>query len=218
MSVNVLIVEDDEPISNLIKLNLNMVGYECTQVFSGSDVFPLIKKKSFDLIILDIMLPGEDGFSLIKKISPLNIPVIFLTAKNTINDKVLALKSGGDDYIVKPFESIELIARIEAVLRRYSKNSTYLTIKDIIIQEKERVVIKNNTPINLTLKKFELLLMLTKNKNIALSRDYLLEKIWGYEYIGETRTVDTHIQKIRSKLDLFDILKTVYKIGYRLEV
>lgn len=218
MSVNVLIVEDDEPISNLIKLNLNMVGYECTQVFSGSDVFPLIKKKSFDLIILDIMLPGEDGFSLIKKISPLNIPVIFLTAKNTINDKVLALKSGGDDYIVKPFESIELIARIEAVLRRYSKNSTYLTIKDIIIQEKERVVIKNNTPINLTLKEFELLLMLTKNKNIALSRDYLLEKIWGYEYIGETRTVDTHIQKIRSKLDLFDILKTVYKIGYRLEV
>lgn len=218
MSVNVLIVEDDEPISNLIKLNLNMVGYECTQVFSGSDVFPLIKKKSFDLIILDIMLPGEDGFSLIKKISPLNIPVIFLTAKNTINDKVLALKSGGDDYIVKPFESIELIARIEAVLRRYSKNSTYLTIKDIIIQEKERVVIKNNIPINLTLKEFELLLMLTKNKNIALSRDYLLEKIWGYEYIGETRTVDTHIQKIRSKLDLFDILKTVYKIGYRLEV
>lgn len=218
MSVNVLIVEDDEPISNLIKLNLNMVGYECTQVFSGSDVFPLIKKKSFDLIILDIMLPGEDGFSLIKKISPLNIPVIFLTAKNTINDKVLALKSGGDDYIVKPFESIELIARIEAVLRRYSKNNTYLTIKDIIIQEKERVVIKNNIPINLTLKEFELLLMLTKNKNIALSRDYLLEKIWGYEYIGETRTVDTHIQKIRSKLDLFDILKTVYKIGYRLEV
>lgn len=217
MNVNVLIVEDDEPISNLIKLNLNMVGYECTQVFNGSDVFPLIKKKSFDLIILDIMLPGEDGFSLIKKISPLNIPVIFLTAKNTINDKVLALKSGGDDYIVKPFESIELIARIEAVLRRYSKNSTYLTIKDIIIQEKERVVIKNNTPINLTLKEFELLLMLTKNKNIALSRDYLLEKIWGYEYIGETRTVDTHIQKIRSKLDLFDILKTVYKIGYRLE-
>lgn len=218
MSVNVLIVEDDEPISNLIKLNLNMVGYECTQVFSGSDVFPLIKKKSFDLIILDIMLPGEDGFSLIKKISPLNIPVIFLTAKNTINDKVLALKSGGDDYIVKPFESIELIARIEAVLRRYSKNSTYLTIKDIVIQEKERIVIKNNIPINLTLKEFELLLMLTKNKNIALSRDYLLEKIWGYEYIGETRTVDTHIQKIRSKLDLFDILKTVYKIGYRLEV
>lgn len=218
MSVNVLIVEDDEPISNLIKLNLNMVGYECTQVFSGSDVFPLIKKKSFDLIILDIMLPGEDGFSLIKKISPLNIPVIFLTAKNTIHDKVLALKSGGDDYIVKPFESIELIARIEAVLRRYSKNSTYLTIKDIVIQEKERIVIKNNIPINLTLKEFELLLMLTKNKNIALSRDYLLEKIWGYEYIGETRTVDTHIQKIRSKLDLFDILKTVYKIGYRLEV
>lgn len=218
MNINILIVEDDEPISNLIKLNLNMVGYTCTQVFNGYDVFPLIKKEQFDLILLDIMLPGEDGFALIKKISPLNIPVIFLTAKNTINDKVLALKSGGDDYIVKPFESIELIARIEAVLRRYSKNSISLTIKDIIIQEKERIVTKNNTPIDLTLKEFELLLMLAKNKNIALSREYLLEKIWGYEYIGETRTVDTHIQKIRSKLDLSDILKTVYKIGYRLEV
>lgn len=218
MSINILIVEDDEPISNLIKLNLHMVGYTCKQIFNGSDVFPLIKKETFDLIILDIMLPGEDGFSLIKKIAPLNIPVIFLTAKNTINDKVLALTSGGDDYIVKPFESIELIARIEAVLRRYSKNSKSLTIKDIIIQEKERIVTKNNRPIDLTLKEFELLLMLIKNKNIALSREYLLEKIWGYEYIGETRTVDTHIQKIRSKLDLSDILKTVYKIGYRLEV
>ncbi|WP_252231787.1 response regulator transcription factor [Clostridium sp. ZBS15] len=217
MKINVLIVEDDEAISNLIKINLSMVGYESKQVFDGLEAFNLLKEESFDLILMDIMLPGMDGFELMKRIKDLNIPVIFLTAKNGLADKVTGLKSGAEDYIVKPFETVELLARIEIVLRRYSKNSNCIEFKNLKIYEEERIIKKDDETIDLTLKEFELMVLLAKNKNMALSREYLLEKIWGYEYMGETRTIDTHIQKIRKKLDLTDEIKTVYKIGYRLE-
>ena len=217
MKINILIVEDDEAISNLIKINLNMAGYESTQVFDGLEAFDLIKEESFDLILMDIMLPGMDGFELMKRIKDLNIPVIFLTAKNGLADKVTGLKSGAEDYIVKPFETVELLARIEIVLRRYSKNSNCIEFNNLKIYEEERIIKKDDETIELTLKEFELMLLLVKNKNMALSREYLLEKIWGYEYMGETRTIDTHIQKIRKKLDITDNIKTVYKIGYRLE-
>lgn len=217
MKINILIVEDDEAISNLIKINLNMVGYESQQVFDGLEAFDLLKKEAFDLVLMDIMLPGMDGFELMKRIKDLNIPVIFLTAKNGLADKVTGLKSGAEDYIVKPFETVELLARIEIVLRRYSKNSNCMEFKNLKIYEEERIIKKDDETIDLTLKEFELMLMLVKNKNMALSREYLLEKIWGYEYMGETRTIDTHIQKIRKKLDITDNIKTVYKIGYRLE-
>ena len=217
LKIHILIIEDDEAISNLIKINLNMAGYESRQVFDGIDAFNLLKEDSFDLILMDIMLPGMDGFELLDKIRNLNIPVIFLTAKNGLADKVLGLKSGAEDYIVKPFETVELLARIEVVLRRYSKNSDCIEFNNLKIYEDERIIKKNDATIDLTLKEFELILMLVKNKNMALSREYLLEKIWGYEYMGETRTIDTHIQKIRKKLDISDYIKTVYKIGYRLE-
>ncbi|MBA2906543.1 response regulator transcription factor [Clostridium saccharobutylicum] len=217
MKINILIVEDDEAISNLIKINLSMVGYESNQVFDGLDAFNLLKEETFDLILMDIMLPGMDGFELMKKIKDLNIPVIFLTAKNGLADKVTGLTSGAEDYIVKPFETVELLARIEIVLRRYSKNSNCIEFKNLKIYEDERIIKKDSKTIDLTLKEFELILMLVKNKNMALSREYLLEKIWGYEYMGETRTIDTHIQKIRKKLELTHNIKTVYKIGYRLE-
>ncbi len=217
MKINILIVEDDEAISNLIKINLNMAGYESTQIFDGLEALNLIKEKSFDLILMDIMLPGMDGFEVIKKIRNLNLPVIFLTAKNGLADKVTGLKSGAEDYIVKPFETVELLARIEVVLRRYSKNNNCIEFKNLKIYEEERIIKKDDKTIDLTLKEFELIVILVKNKNMALSREYLLEKIWGYEYMGETRTIDTHIQKIRKKLDLTDNIKTVYKIGYRLE-
>lgn len=217
MKINILIVEDDEGISNLIKINLNMAGYESTQIFDGLEALNLIKEKSFDLILMDIMLPGMDGFEVIKKIRNLNLPVIFLTAKNGLADKVTGLKSGAEDYIVKPFETVELLARIEVVLRRYSKNNNCIEFKNLKIYEEERIIKKDDKTIDLTLKEFELIVILVKNKNMALSREYLLEKIWGYEYMGETRTIDTHIQKIRKKLDLTDNIKTVYKIGYRLE-
>jgi two-component system, OmpR family, alkaline phosphatase synthesis response regulator PhoP len=217
LKINILIVEDDEAISNLIKINLNMAGYENRQVFDGLDAFHLLKEESFDLILMDIMLPGMDGFELMKRIKDLNIPVIFLTAKNGLVDKVTGLKSGAEDYIVKPFETIELLARIEIVLRRYSKNNNCIEFKNLKIYEEERIIKKEDETIDLTLKEFELMLLLVKNKNMALSREYLLEKIWEYEYMGETRTIDTHIQKLRKKLDITDNIKTVYKIGYRLE-
>lgn len=217
MKINILIVEDDEAISNLIKINLSMVGYESKQVFDGLEAFHVLKEETFDLILMDIMMPGMDGFELMKKIKDFNIPVIFLTAKNGLADKVTGLKSGAEDYIVKPFETVELLARIEIVLRRYSKNSNCNEFKNLKIYEEERIIKKDDETIELTLKEFELMILLVKNKNMALSREYLLEKIWGYEYMGETRTIDTHIQKIRKKLDIADSIKTVYKIGYRLE-
>ena len=176
-----------------------------------------IQRSTFDLILLDVMLPGISGFDLIERIKPFKIPIIFLTAKNTVMDKVTGLKLGAEDYIVKPFETIELLARIEVVLRRYASEDENLYYKDIVIQEDNRIVRKNNKLINLTLKEFELFLLLVKNKNKALSREYLLDKVWGYEYLGETRTIDTHIQNLRRKLELVDNIKTVYKIGYRLE-
>lgn len=217
LSKKILIVEDDEAISNLININLNMVGYESKQEFDGLQALDTIKKENFDLIIMDIMLPGMDGFKIMEEIKDLNIPVIFLTAKNSVIDKVKGLKLGAEDYMVKPFETVELIARIEVVLRRYGKAEDYIEFKDLKIYEEERIVTKCDKKIELTLKEFELLLLLIKNKNIALSRDQILEQVWGYEYFGETRTVDTHVQRIRKKLGLIDNIRTVYKIGYRLE-
>ena len=217
MKINILIIEDDEAISNLIRISLGMAGYECKQVFDGMEAFDLLKQESFDLVLMDIMLPGMDGFELMERIKGLNMPVIFLTAKNGLADKITGLKSGAEDYIVKPFETVELLARIEIVLRRYSKNNNCIEFKKLKIYEDERIIKKGDETIELTLKEFELILLLVKNKNMALSREYLLEKIWGYEYMGETRTIDTHIQKVRKKLDIADSIKTVYKIGYRLE-
>ena len=217
MNQHILIVEDDESIAYLIQLNLQMVGYKTTTVCNGLEVLPILEKENVDLILLDIMLPGMDGFSVMKQIQHLKIPTIFLTAKNSVTDKVTGLKSGAEDYIVKPFEAVELLARIEVILRRYGKNNRTMCFKDITIYEDERIVRKEDEPIDLTLKEFDLFVVLVKNKNMAVSREYLLEKIWGYEYMGETRTIDTHVQKLRKKLDLMDNIKTVYKIGYRLE-
>ena len=219
MKINILIVEDDEAISNLIKINLNMAGYESTQIFDGLEALNLIKEKSFDLILMDIMLPGMDGFEVIKKIRNLNLPVIFLTAKNGLADKVTGLKSGAEDYIVKPFETVELLARIEVVLRRYSKNNNCIEFKNLKIYEEERIIKKDDKTIDLTLKEFELIVILVKNKNMALSREYLLEKIWGYEYVGETRTVDVHIRYLRKKIEVDDknpkFIETIRGVGYR---
>ncbi|MCM1988709.1 response regulator transcription factor [Oceanirhabdus seepicola] len=213
----ILIVEDDTSISDLIKLNLRMVNYETGQAFNGKEALDLIEKQDFDLILLDVMLPELDGFSVLDQIKHKNIPVIFLTAKASVSDKVKGLKMGAEDYIVKPFESIELLARVEVVLRRYGKKNDVLYFKNLEINLKERIVKNNGEIVDLTLKEFELLNLLVKNKGIALSRDKILEKIWGYDYLGETRTVDMHIQRLRKKLNLSDNIKTIFKVGYRLE-
>ncbi|MET3699767.1 DNA-binding response OmpR family regulator [Bacillus oleivorans] len=215
---NILIVEDDQAISNLIYLNLNVAGYKSTQVYSSNEALTILKNHFFDLILLDVMLPDMDGFELIEKIRTFNtIPVIFITAKNDLPDKVKGLKIGAEDYIVKPFEAMELLARIEVVLRRYSNHQDSKKFEDLEINEEERIVRKNGQIIDLTLKEYELLLLLVRNRNKALTREKILELVWGYDYLGETRTVDIHIQKLRKKLNWTEKIITVYKFGYRLE-
>ncbi|KLU65961.1 transcriptional regulatory protein WalR [Desulfosporosinus acididurans] len=215
--ITILVVEDDLPISNLIKLNLNVANYNAVTVYNGEDALKMIEDDRFDLILLDVMLPKMDGYTLLEKIKPLGIPVIFITAKSSVTDKVYGLRAGADDYISKPFEGIELLARIENVLRHYNKKSNRVIFKDLEIDLAEMKVIKRGEVVELTLKEFELLAFLVQNLNVVLTRERLIEKIWGFDYFGETRTVDNHIQKLRRKLDLYDNIKTVFKLGYRLE-
>jgi two-component system, OmpR family, alkaline phosphatase synthesis response regulator PhoP len=217
MGIKVLIVEDEMPISNLIRLNLNIANYESEAVFNGEDALIAIEKNTYNLILLDIMLPKIDGLALLDKIKPLGIPVILLTAKTSVVDKVYGLRAGADDYITKPFEGIELLARIENVLRHYKKNINNITFKDIEINLEDMRVKKAGEIIELTLKEYELLIFLVQNKNMVLTRDRLIEKIWGYDYVGESRTIDNHIQKLRKKLGWRDEIRTVFKLGYRLE-
>ncbi|WXR62457.1 response regulator transcription factor [Peptostreptococcaceae bacterium AGR-M142] len=214
----ILVVEDDFAISDLIKLNLNMVGYLTNQAYDGLEALDLIKENSYDLIVLDIMLPKLDGYEVLSRIKEINIPVIFLTAKDSIHDRVYGLKIGADDYITKPFEAIELIARIEAVLRRYKNQEEIFEFKNIKIYEDKKLVTKDEELISMTSKEFDLLLLLFKNRDIALSRDKIIEKIWGFKNLQESRVVDIHIQKLRKKLNLYNEIKTIYKIGYRLEI
>ena len=215
--MKILVVEDEAPIRDLISINLQLVGYEVFTAEDGIMAEEFLEKQKVDLILLDVMIPGIDGFSLIEKIKKHNTPVIFVTAKESVLDRVKGLRLGADDYIIKPFETMELLARIEVVLRRYNKNDNHIKFKNIEVDTKQRTVKLNNKEIYLTIKEYELLILLLKNKNIALSREQILEKVWGFEYGGETRTVDIHIQRIREKLDLKNNIKTVFKVGYRLE-
>jgi len=213
---HILIVEDDRSINELIAMNLELVGHTYIQVFNGNDAVRTASENPFDLLLLDVMLPGIDGFEVIKQIS--STPIIFITAKDGLEHRLNGLKLGADDYIVKPFEMLELLARIEAVLRRTQKHTSIFSIENTEIDLTSRVTKVNGAEIDLSPREFDLLEVLIKNQNIALSRDKLLELAWGYDYGGETRTVDTHIQKLRSKLGWKNQIKTLYKLGYRLEV
>lgn len=214
----IMVVEDEAAIADLILMNLRLVGHTGIGVSNGNDVMNSIERHKPDLVILDIMLPGKDGFSLMKEIEPLQIPVIFLTAKEALTDKITGLKLGADDYMVKPFATIELLTRVETVLKRYKINGNTFILDNLEIDLDAHTVLMDNEPIELTTKEFMLLEILIRNKNIALSREKLLELVWGYDYMGETRTVDVHIQRLRKKLGLDDKIKTVFKMGYRLEV
>lgn len=216
--IRILIVEDEKSISNLIRINLEDADYECVCVYDGAAAADLLEREEFDLILLDVMLPKIDGYELMDYIRPLGIPVIFLTAKSDTKDKVKGLKLGAEDYLTKPFEIIELLARVETVLRRYNKNSTILTVEDVSIDMLSRTVKKGEEIISLTVKEFDLLLLLVQNKNIALYRDKIYERVWHEEYLGDSRTVDLHIQRLRKKLGWEHKITAVYKIGYRLEV
>ncbi|MBB3128217.1 DNA-binding response OmpR family regulator [Paenibacillus rhizosphaerae] len=214
----IIIIEDDPAISDLIKLNLELAGYDCRQAYSGQEAQCILTDFSPDLVLLDISLPDMEGYELLDRFKNSEVPVIFLTARSALIDKVKGLKMGADDYIVKPFEAMELLARIEAVLRRYGRKSDRMDFGGLEIDLEERTVKRDGFIVDLTLKEYELLLLLIHNRNKALSREKILEHVWDYEYIGETRTVDIHIQKIRKKLGWEDRIKTVYKFGYRLEV
>ena len=213
----ILIVEDEEPISNLIKINLTAEGYSCTCASHGKTAADILENENFDLVLLDIMLPGINGYELLEYIKPLEIPVIFITAKSDVDDRIKGLKMGADDYISKPFQVGELTARVEAVLRRYGKAGKKLSLGDVEVDTESRVVCKAGKPVDLTVKEYELLVELMQNKNVALYRERLYEKVWGGEFAEDTRTLDSHIQRIRRKLNWEDRIKTVFRVGYRLE-
>ncbi len=215
---HILIVDDEEAINDLIYMNLTMVGHTAVKAHNGDQAIKAISKESFDLCLLDIMLPGRDGFSLLESFKEKDIPVIFLTAKDSLTDKVKGLSLGAEDYIVKPFETLELLARIDVVLRREGKKNDVFKYKDVEVRLSEHLVFKDGKIVDLTPQEFSLLEVLINNRNLALSREKLLEVAWGYDYVGETRTVDMHIQRLRKKLGWDEVIKTVYKYGYRLEV
>lgn len=215
--MNILVVEDDTAIANLVSMNLKMEGYNCVIADDGQAGADQLEKGSFDLVLLDIMLPKINGYELLEYIRPSGTPVIFLTAKGNVSDRIKGLRMGADDYIVKPFQIGELTARVEAVLRRYGKLNRKIILDDVEIDVVSRIVTKAGDVVELTTKEFDLLVELVQNRNVAMYRDRLYERVWGEEFMGDTRTLDSHIQRLRRKLGWEDRIKTVFRIGYRLE-
>lgn len=217
--IRILIVEDEQPISNLIRMSLTRAGYHCTCVYDGIAAADLLEREeAFDLILLDVMLPGADGFELMSYIRPMNIPVIFITAKNSVNDRVKGLRMGAEDYLVKPFEIIELLARVEVVLRRYHKLGSVLEVGGLRIDLRSMQVFRDGEKIDLTPKEYELLLLFAQNAGSALYRETIYQRVWGGEYLSTSRTVDLHVQRLRKKVGWEHLLVAVPKVGYRLEV
>lgn len=214
----ILIVEDEEAIARMIAMNLKVANYDTQIYFNGADAAEaLAKDDTYDLALLDVMIPGMDGFLLLEIMKQYKIPVIFLTAKDDLDSKIQGLKGGAEDYMVKPFEILELLVRIEKVLERSDKVGKVLKVLNMEICLDEHTVRQNGKEVPLKPMEFELLAVLAKNKNIAISRENLLKMVWGIDYLGETRTVDVHIGQLRKKLGLGDHIKTVSKLGYRLE-
>lgn len=213
----ILIVEDEEPIANLIYMNLKKNGYQCDVAYDGLSGADKIEKGGYDLCLLDIMLPEIDGYELLEYARSEQIPVIFLTAMGKTADKVKGLRAGAEDYITKPFEVVELLARVETVLRRFQKIESQIQLYDVEIDLVSRTVQKNGKTIALTLKEYEILLLFARNKNVALYRETIYEQVWQADYMGDSRTVDLHVQRLRKKLGWEAHIEAVYKIGYRLK-
>ena len=225
MKTKILVIEDDTAISELICMNLEAAGYDPVPIYDGEEAETAVlaeKEKregvpEYALALLDIMLPGKDGFQLMEVMQTAEIPVIYLTAKADVVSKVHGLRAGAEDYIVKPFEVLELLVRIEKVLQRTGRGREIKEIQDVRIDRKEHQVTKGGKPVALKPMEYELLVLLAGNKNVAFSREQLLSQVWGSDYMGETRTVDVHIGRLRKKLDFFDVIRTIPKTGYRLE-
>lgn len=215
----ILIAEDEAPIANLVKTALDGAGYRCVWAADGAAAADLLEAQPFDLALLDIMLPGADGYEILDYCRALEVPVIFLTARGRLEERVRGLRLGAEDYITKPFELMELLARVETVLRRCGKTGRVVTLPpDIEIDTASRIVRRGGQSVALTAKEYDLLLLFAQNRNIALYRDRIYERVWGEEFLGDSRTVDLHIQRMRKKLGLENRLVAVYKVGYRLEV
>jgi len=212
--IQILIVDDEKPICDLIQMSLTRAGYHCTCVYDGLAAADILERNVFDLILLDVMLPNADGFELMEYIRPLGIPVIFLTARGSVDDRVRGLRLGAEDYMLKPFEPEELLARVENILRRARKERTRFVFDALTVDLPSRRVTKDGREVALTALEFDLLAMLVRRNNVALSREALLAGVWGYAYQGETRTVDVHIQRLRGKIGA-EYIETVYKYGYR---
>lgn len=213
----ILIVEDEVAIARLIEMSLMRAGYQCEMVHDGLQAADKIEQTDYDLVLLDIMLPGLDGYELLEYLRPMDTSVIFITAKGTLGDRVKGLNLGADDYIVKPFEVEELIARVESVLRRAGKGGAKLQAFDVIMDTVARSVKQNGLDVALTPREFDLLEQLMRNRGAALYRDVLFNRVWGGEMDSDTRTLDLHIQRLRKKLNWHNHIKTVYKVGYMLE-
>ena len=212
----ILIVEDEATILRLIEVSLKRVGYDCTVANDGVTAADLIEANDYDLALLDIMLPRLDGYDLLEYLRPMGTPVIFITAKSSVKDRVRGLSLGADDYLIKPFEVEELIARVEAVLRRTGRGGQTLSAFDVTMDLAERRVTRAGQDVDLTPREFALLEQLMRNRGAALYRDVLYERVWGGE-MADTRTLDLHIQRLRKKLDWHDKIETVYRVGYRLK-
>lgn len=214
----ILIVEDEEAIGKMIVMNLKVAGYDTVLFQDGQEaVNALEQEHQYDLALLDIMVPGRNGFEVMECLKPYEIPVIFLTAKDDLDSKIQGLSGGAEDYIVKPFEMLELLIRMEKILARTNKTEEVIHIVDLEINTVEHTVKRNGTELPLKPMEFDLLVVLAKNKNRVISRENLLRMVWGTDFMGETRTVDVHIGQLRKKLDLSNHIKTVSKLGYRLE-
>ncbi|MCI8658010.1 MAG: response regulator transcription factor [Oscillospiraceae bacterium] len=216
--IHVLIVEDEKPISNLIRMSLTKEGFLCTCAYDGAAAADLLEKNTYDLILLDVMLPEVDGFELMEYIRPMEIPVIFLTAKASVHDRVKGLRLGAEDYIVKPFDTIELLARIDVVLRRYRKCDMVLEIGGLRIDTASMRVWQGETEISLTKTEYDLLLLFARNPRRAMYRETIYERVWGEEYPFGSKAVDLHVQRLRRKVGWETMLQAVNKVGYRLEV
>ncbi len=214
---NILIVEDEIAIAELLQLGLIGAKNNAEYVLNGREAADKIEEFDYDLILLDIMIPEIDGYELMEYIYTINIPVIFITAKGSLQDKIKGLRMGADDYIVKPFELDEVVARVESVLRRYGKSNSRIFFNDIEVNTNTRTVIKGDKEVMLTPKEYELLLILIQNRNVLMYREELFEKVWQREFTGDSRTLDLHIQRLRKKLEDKELIKSVYGVGYMMK-
>lgn len=213
---DILIIEDDFPINELIKRTLNQAGHRCMQVYCGMDAVDAVDHQEFDLMLLDVNLPDIDGFALYKHLK--GIPVIYITARHDLSDKLKGFELGAEDYIVKPFDLQEMMARVNVALRKNNRNQQIIEFAHIKIDFSKMTVMSEGTAVDLSNREFELMRVLTEHRNMVLSREQLLDLAWGDDYDGELRTVDVHIRRLRQKLKLENHIKTVFKMGYRLEL